>query len=294
MINHNTPVREQESRPPLDGGPRPPAPTIPSQLSISSINCQGLNNPDKRSELIHTLKNNKSNVFLLQETKLSAPLYNSLQFAWKNPLAYSSSGDSTKGVATLTKNIQLNLIFADTEGRLIISSLVWNEKTVLLVNVYAPNDITQQNRYFSQVTNLLHQHTITDQVIILMGDFNCILDNELDRLSSSTYDRSPPTTLLSLINSYDLVDVFRELHPLDKTMSWTNGHSASRLDRCYISKQHLNLLKTCSFEHFIDFDHSGFTVSFIHYDKALKETKFRFLYTRQTPSRFSFARISTH
>ena len=52
-------------------------------------------------------------------------------------------------------------------------------KTYIITNVYCPNDSGVRKTFIRDITEKMH---------ILTGDFNCVLDKEIDRYPSRNYD----------------------------------------------------------------------------------------------------------
>ena len=67
----------------------------------------------------------------------------------------------------------------DNHGRLIVLNTKMNGVKLVLMNLYAPNDISQQVQFFEKVMNKLSNYA--DENIIIGGDFNCSL-TELDKV----------------------------------------------------------------------------------------------------------------
>ncbi|KAJ8043762.1 hypothetical protein HOLleu_11010 [Holothuria leucospilota] len=72
---------------------------------------------------------------------------------------------------------------------------------------------------------------------ILAGDFNCVPDTQLDRMSTCTSSGCGVGTseLDMFVKNHDMVDVWRAQHPGLSVFTWhrPDGTDASRLDRVY-------------------------------------------------------------
>ena len=71
---------------------------------------------------------------------------------------------------------------------------------------------------------------------IIGGDFNCVLDNEIDRLNCKRGRDVGQVELLKIMNHYDLEDVFRRRHPLKRCYTWSTSENSSRIDYWLISR----------------------------------------------------------
>ncbi|KIO20982.1 hypothetical protein M407DRAFT_46642, partial [Tulasnella calospora MUT 4182] len=113
------------------------------------------------------------------------------------------------------------------------------EEEISIVNIYAPNDITEAIIFFDELRNLLRR-----KPDIVLGDFNHI-ENTIDRKP----DRgSPPagirTALQSFRSSLNLIDGWREtnqgIHSYTRTSPAINAdgtRSQSRLDRGLVTPE---------------------------------------------------------
>ena len=105
-----------------------------------------------------------------------------------------------------------------------------------------------------------------------MGDWNAVLDPNLDRGATSTGTNSLDARYFrEFVQKFDLVDKFRERHPNKIVWTWTGrGASAqlhSYLDRVLVKRVDLDYLGGPSFEPYKNSDHKFLCVS-IRLDKA--------------------------
>lgn len=117
----------------------------------------------------------------------------------------------------------------DPDGRFIFLEVLINDKEILIGNIYAPNEDTPN--FFENIQN--HLISANMPSIILAGDFNLVMDNILDTFN---YQRENNTLarkqLVQLMNTLDLEDIFRVLHPNKKVFTWSrrNPTKMARLD----------------------------------------------------------------
>ena len=100
--------------------------------------------------------------------------------------------------------------------------------------------------FFNNLKTVISAFKPNDSQLILGGDFNCVLDDDLDRSRSfSKYDPSVKN-LRTLINKFYLEDVCRNQHPENKEYTfYSNIGTGSRLDKFYIPKNlGLNVTKS--------------------------------------------------
>ncbi len=93
---------------------------------------------------------------------------------------YNSHGTSkARGVCIIIKNnidIGVKDIIKDSEGRYIELNVMLEGKSFSLVNLYCPNKDSPD--FFTKVQDKLEIADTDFQIIA--GDFNCVLDNEMD------------------------------------------------------------------------------------------------------------------
>lgn len=72
-------------------------------------------------------------------------------------------------------------IFLDLDGRLVYVDINYLNVNYRVINVYAPNDEGDRNIFFDE----LYPICITQRNIILGGDFNCVLNIQLDKIGGN-------------------------------------------------------------------------------------------------------------
>ena len=110
-------------------------------------------------------------ILCLQETH-STPEDESLwELEWGNKILFSHGTSSSRGVAVLYRKLfkwKINDIRTDQHGRYVTCRININDVTVVLGNVYGPNDPCPN--FFEQLIRGMYQQC---NDIVLVGDFNC-------------------------------------------------------------------------------------------------------------------------
>ncbi|CAH0487670.1 unnamed protein product [Peronospora farinosa] len=109
----------------------------------------------------------------------------------------------------------------------------------LLVNIYAPNERAERERFFEGLEGLQQSPT----PVILAGDFNCVQHPSVDRLGSRTASRTESHALDALADMCQLVDALDLTPHPDDDLAWEPsthftywaGSAASRIDHFYVS-----------------------------------------------------------
>lgn len=148
-----------------------------------SLNVNGICNPVKRAKIMTKLKKEKTQITFLQETHLSKIEHEKLRkFGFKNSFYSSHTNSRKRGVAILITNslkFQSHKEIKDKEGRYVIVKGVINQTMVTLMNVYAPPESNKE--FFKLIFDILVLEA--EGICICGGDFNVILDSDLDTTS---------------------------------------------------------------------------------------------------------------
>ena len=157
--------------------------------------------------------------------------------SWFDNSPYHAFGSffSTRsaGVAILIKrslSCTINKSQSFCDGRILKLDLCIDNKPLFVTTVYAPNRNPELNKFLGKLKDLIDP--CLDNLVL--GDFNTVFDQAIDRRSSSTvlprYDSSD--LLLSIFERSRLIDIWRYLHPTQRSYSFTSAanSSASRID----------------------------------------------------------------
>lgn len=228
-------------------------------LNFISYNVRGLNNPIKRKKIFGQLKKLHCSVALLQETHLPEIEHLKLKREWVEQVySASSRGGKKRGVAILfSKSVYYNneKIFQDEEGRFVMVIGTIGGTKITILNIYAPNEDCPN--FFKKIAGLVADKG--EGIILVGGDFNCILNTKLDRLPVIIRPQSKMSkSLSSMMSELGLVDVWRHFHPNDRDftfMSQMHG-SYTRIDYFCMSKTDLYRVKETTIEPITISDHS--------------------------------------
>ena len=71
-----------------------------------------------------------------------------------------------------------------------------SEKSISILNLYAPNH--DDPNFIIECINVLEEHTNADKIMV--GDFNCVISNSLDKKGGNIHSsRNMQTTLVSYL-----------------------------------------------------------------------------------------------
>ena len=191
----------------------------------------------KRRETFRWLEMRKYAIYFLQEvdsTKDKETLWSS---EWGYSALFSSLSSSTAGVGILFNNsftFEILKSFSDPEGRFIIVDISTENKTLTLVNIYAPNK--DDADFFEKVFN--HLLTFDCVKLILGGDFNLVFDVHKDNRDGNPVTHEKCLKKFKYImDSLDRIDIWRVLNSDAKRFTWKrrNPDIQCRLDSFLIS-----------------------------------------------------------
>ena len=203
-----------------------------------------MRNDTKRRKIFKLVRDKKADIVLLQETHASN---DSFLWAnqWGNKCIFSDGTSQSRGVAImLTKNTANTVqeIQRDMNGCYVFCKLKIGEYMYCIGNLYAPN--TDCPSFFVDVKKVIRE---MDAVYtILGGDFNVVMNAELDRNIPHSYHNLSHEIVEELINEHDLTDVWRFNNPEKKQFTWVKCKpviSWSRIDYFLISH---NLVQKCT------------------------------------------------
>lgn len=157
---------------------------------------------------------------------------------WAGACIWSRATNRSRGVAILLKP-GLNLMFGnvrkDCNGRIIAATILdsANNTYFNVINVYAPTVPRERKDFFDD----LWRYKPGDQNLLLVGDFNCVVNPQIDKMGGNPDSGTARIEeLTNFVVGNQLVDIWRVTHPQDRTFTWHNKTltQRSRLDRWYV------------------------------------------------------------
>ena len=135
---------------------------------------------------------------------------------------FSHGSIHSRGVCILL-NPSLNCIVEnihnDQIGRIISIDLNFTAKNLSLCNVYAPNDLRQQQEFIHSLNTYLMSNTDVENLII-GGDWNISL-HAIDKKGGNPWKPTASRDLLmTMMKEFDVVDVYREKNPKNKSYTY--------------------------------------------------------------------------
>ena len=109
----------------------------------------------------------------------------------------------------------------DEQGRFVILKSLTQSQPFVYVNIYAPNKVKDQCIFFEEIQKQLDGLELEENCeVIIGGDFNVILDADLDRTGGKPQVKESCKQIDNLCSSFDLIDIWRIRNPDVKRFTW--------------------------------------------------------------------------
>jgi len=149
------------------------------------------------------------------------------------------------------------------KGRTIILEARFDDTKFIFVNIYAPNDLTQQVKFFDSLKSKLVKYA--NESIIVGGDFNCALTPS-DKKGGCPVEKKGAVVqaISNLCKILDLKDAWRYIHPNESLFTWHHKSSKiqCRLDYFLVSSGIINQIQKCKITPVSFADHAAVYFSF--------------------------------
>ena len=235
-------------------------------FSVLSLNVQGLNKTIKQRQIFLWLHQEKPDVVFLQETYSCAQNLKLWEAEWGGKMIGSHGTNHSRGVMILFKSkldVNIEQIISDKNGRYILAeALVRGEKFAFL-NIYAPNDQTQQMQFLRGLSNsVLNKYA--GERMVLGEDLNCVM-NEIDKRGGRSFEQKKTVIqeMKTLMRTHNLIDTWSCKHPSNQAFTWNNSSKKiyCRLDYLFISKLMESAIQNANIVPSIFSNHSAITLS---------------------------------
>ena len=202
-------------------------------LKLLSLNVQGLRNPVKRRAIFNYARD-RADVICLQETHTKPEDEVPWSLEWHGQIVFSHGETNSKGVCILFKNpTDIVCQETDLEGRYVICKIKLQDRMLTICSVYAPNK--DDPNFF---VGLLDKLVEVGDDIIFLGDFNLVLNTELDRKGKQVNNNKAAAILNQAISDLMFQDIWRVRNEGVKQFSYYRRkpeYSASRIDFAIVS-----------------------------------------------------------
>ena len=243
-------------------------------VTISSINVNGLRDSKKREKIMNWLNSQHIDVICLQETHCTTSEQNTWSKQWKDltkggESIWCNGTSSSKGVAILWKNnrtIKLVETGNGQNGRYIAATIEIDDKIINLFNIYAPNNGVERRHFFNMMRNIITINNQNSTESIIIGDFNCTVDNTCDRKPEQNKSDIGLEELANLIQNNNLEDIWRSHYDKNKKFTFKRGQSESRIDNIFTPVVHNHMFSDSKIKYCPYSDHNLVSVKFLPRD----------------------------
>ena len=179
-------------------------------FKLVSLNVRGIRSFEKRKAVLNWLYKSQADICFLQETYSTPEVVNIWKTQWKGDTFFSHGSCHSKGTMILVKE-QLDFKLISTKidplGRYILLEAEIQDSPFVLLNIYAPNKCAEQCVFFSKLSEELKDLvTDADKSVVVGGDFNVILDQDLDGRGGNKKRKDSVQYVEDMIIEHDLVD----------------------------------------------------------------------------------------
>ena len=132
-----------------------------TDLTYISLNVRGIRGNQKRNSLFQWLNSQHMDIILLQETYFTKEMEYRVQNEWKGKCFHSYGTNHSRGVSILIKqnldvNVESSIVTQD--GRNVMLLLSVDDRNICIVNVYAPTEKPQKEKYFKFLLNWINSN----------------------------------------------------------------------------------------------------------------------------------------
>ena len=228
-------------------------------LRILSLNVRGLQNNKKRRAIFNYCRN-RADISILQETHSLPKNEQVWQTEWGSRIWFSHGSSNAKGVCILKdKNCSADIkkLGADTDGRVIWISVSVELFNFVIVGIYAPNKDCPE--FYRNIKNILS--TVQHNKMVI-GDYNLVLNEDLDRLCTNETNVKAQTEVYSMMEEFLLNDIWRSRNTLERRYSWIKNFQnentkASRIAIALISSGLTSLVENITYAPGVMTDHAS-------------------------------------
>ena len=108
------------------------------------------------------------------------------------------------------------------------------------MNIYSPCGESEKIKFLTEVERII-KNTVPHEYlanVICLGDFNNVLDNDLDIITGSKHPARTVIKFNDFITELGLIDIWRRQNPNTKVFTWSRGSPviARRLDYILIGE----------------------------------------------------------
>ena len=139
-------------------------------FKLVSINVKGISNFQRRRTMFTWCRKRKADIISLQETHSTVNTEKQRRNEWGAEVITSHGSPNARGVAILIKagfGCSIHQQILDSMGRYIIVKAVFQDKTCVLINIYAPNKDKDLINFFKNLYAILQKENLESGLVHL-------------------------------------------------------------------------------------------------------------------------------
>ena len=185
-----------------------------TSFKIVSFNANSIGRNPKRQNVLFFLKKKNPDFLIVCDTRICKTIEDSVREDWNGSCIFNSFSSQSRGVAIfMKKGCTAEIIddFSDDDGNVLAILVNFQDKRLLIEGIYGPNSDSPafySDTVFKKIVEWRPEYSI------FSGDFNIALNETLDtRNYLHSNNPSARKELLSQMETYNLIDIWRESHP---------------------------------------------------------------------------------
>ena len=184
-----------------------------AKLKIISYNAQGLKGSWKRKKVLNWIVKEQFDFLCIQESHIESYSIADWKRDWKGDIFYSAGSNNSRGVCILIRqDLEYTLIsdYKDSNGRWLILVLKIDNIDYVLGTYYGPNEDNPS----SVISFIERIDSIDCPNVILGGDFNFVMNIELDKLGGNrTTNKKCREVVINWMEEQNMLDIWRIKNP---------------------------------------------------------------------------------
>ena len=171
--------------------------------NIGTLNVRGIRGQIKRLAVFEFLKRSNFDIVFIQESHSTPSDEKVWLNEWGGPIYFSHGTSNAGGVAILMKNkFDIIEVIQPIPGRVVAIQVNFNSTIYAFINLYAPNLDEEQKEFYNSLLDALISPLFAKAEILIGGNFNLVLNPNLDKRGGLQVPRPALQNLNNLISSY--------------------------------------------------------------------------------------------
>ena len=180
-----------------------------------------------------------ADILIIQESHSSTQIEKIWENEWGGKAIYSHGTTTARGVAMFCSKemySKISNIYSDQDGRVIVVDIEYYGQRLTLAAIYGPNEDSPS--FFRKIAKIMEDR---EENKVCIGDFNLVLDVDLDRKNTYCNNNKAKEELENLMEEFYLRDVWRQRNEEKREYSWfkkdllSRERKASRIDMALVS-----------------------------------------------------------